>query len=159
MIHLWQIFGGNVFLVFFWQFCTSQKWNYQIWIKIEQNLGHYFSEFLKSLIVFYSCIVQWLISIVPWTFTIAFFFGLYLYPLQCKRSKEQRDALLKRLWGGIYIAGGCATRQNAHFSYFLYLKSFFVILYKEGRVVKRIEESNWSNQPQQWKQSERPKHS
>ena len=25
----------------------------------EQNLGHYFSEFLKSLIVFYSCIVHW----------------------------------------------------------------------------------------------------
>ena len=59
MIHLWQIFGGNIFLVIFLRFCTSQKWNYQIWIKIEQDLGHYFSKFLKSLIVLYSCIVQW----------------------------------------------------------------------------------------------------
>ena len=60
MIHLWQIFGGNIFLVIFLRFCTSQKWNHQIWINIEQDLGHYFSKFLKSLIVLYSCIVQWL---------------------------------------------------------------------------------------------------
>ena len=59
MIHLWQIFGGNIFLVIFLRFCTSQKWNYQILIKIEQDLGHYFSKFLKSLIVLYSCIVHW----------------------------------------------------------------------------------------------------
>ena len=87
-----------------------------------------------SSLDFYDCIFLWIISEVLKKK------NLFGFPLQCKRSKEQRDALLKRLWG-IYIAGGCATMQNAHFSYFF--------LYKEGRVVKRIEESNWSNQPQQ----------
>ena len=42
---------GIFFLTNFWEFFTSQKWNYQIWVKIEQKLALYFYKFLKALIV------------------------------------------------------------------------------------------------------------
>ena len=65
MTDFWQIFGENIFPVIFLRFCTSQNWNDQIWIKIEQNISHYFSKFLKSLIVLWGCIVHWLIFFFP----------------------------------------------------------------------------------------------
>ena len=47
------------FFKLFLQFFTTSNWTFQIWIKIEQNISHYFSKFLKSLIVLWGCIVQW----------------------------------------------------------------------------------------------------
>ena len=46
-----QVFGWNIFLTNFLQCFTSQKWNYQIWVKIEQKLALYFNKFVKALIV------------------------------------------------------------------------------------------------------------
>ena len=63
---------------------------------------------------FYNCIFLWIISEVLKSKTSSVFLSL---PLQCKRSKEQRDALLKRLWG-IYIAGGSAYYAECTFSIF-----------------------------------------
>ena len=40
--HFWQICDGNIFPSIFEQLFTSQNWNYQIFIKIEQKLGLYF---------------------------------------------------------------------------------------------------------------------
>ena len=37
MSHFWQICDGNIFPSNFVQFFTTQKWNFHIWIKIEQK--------------------------------------------------------------------------------------------------------------------------
>ena len=41
-IHFLQILGWNIFLTIFLEFFTSQNWNYQILMKIEQKLALYF---------------------------------------------------------------------------------------------------------------------
>ena len=53
MSHLWQICDENIFPSNFVQFFTTQKWNFQILIKIKQKLGLYFQKnwnFLFSLL-------------------------------------------------------------------------------------------------------------
>ena len=49
--HFFQIFGWNILFTKFLEVFTSQKWNCQIWVKIEQKLALYFYKFLKALIV------------------------------------------------------------------------------------------------------------
>ena len=48
--YFWQICDGTIFPSILAEFFIRQNWIYQIWIKIEQNLGHYFCQLLKSLI-------------------------------------------------------------------------------------------------------------
>ena len=50
MSHFWQICDGNICPSNFVHFFTTQKWNFQIWIKIEQKICFYFSKLLNSLI-------------------------------------------------------------------------------------------------------------
>ncbi len=40
--NIWPILYKNIFWTKLWRFLTSQKWNFSIWIKIEQKLGLYF---------------------------------------------------------------------------------------------------------------------
>ena len=55
---------GLIFPSIFVQLFTSQNWNDQIWIKIEQKLGLYFSQLLKSPISMDSSIVHWSVPLL-----------------------------------------------------------------------------------------------